>query len=44
VASIMRPVTEPGKFANWIAPPTAGINRQPLDFLYAKFEGHERID
>ena len=30
-------VVEPGKFANWIAPPVRGINRQPLDFEYVRF-------
>jgi benzoyl-CoA 2,3-dioxygenase component B len=30
-------VTEPGKFANWIAPPARGINNQPLDFEYVRF-------
>jgi benzoyl-CoA 2,3-dioxygenase component B len=29
-------VTEPGKMAGWIAPPTAGINRQPIDYEYVK--------
>ena len=42
VRSLMKPCTEPGKFANWIAPPARGINRQPLDFLYVDFAGHER--
>ena len=30
-------VTEPGKFANWIAPPLRGINNQPLHFEYVRF-------
>ena len=30
-------VVEPGKFANWIAPPVMGINRQPVDFDYVRF-------
>jgi benzoyl-CoA 2,3-dioxygenase component B len=30
-------VIEPGKFANYIAPPIRGINRQPLDFEYVRF-------
>src|SRR5262249_31425419 len=29
VRSLMVPVTEPGKLANWIAPPTTGINNKP---------------
>ncbi len=37
VASLMGRVTEPGKFANWIAPPVMGINRQPVDFEYVRF-------
>src|SRR5439155_1010995 len=31
-------VTEPGKFANWIAPPLRGINNQPLHFEYVRFK------
>jgi benzoyl-CoA 2,3-dioxygenase component B len=30
-------VTELGKFANWIAPPIRGINSQPLNFEYVRF-------
>lgn len=30
-------VVEPGKFANWIAPPVRGINNQPLNFQYVRF-------
>jgi benzoyl-CoA 2,3-epoxidase subunit B len=30
-------VVEPGKFANWIAPPGRGINNQPLNFEYVRF-------
>jgi benzoyl-CoA 2,3-dioxygenase component B len=38
VTSLMGPaVVEPGKFANWIAPPQHGINRQPADFEYVRF-------
>jgi benzoyl-CoA 2,3-dioxygenase component B len=37
VASLMGRVVEPGKFANWIAPPSVGINRQPIDFEYVRF-------
>jgi len=29
-------VLERGKFANWIAPPSRGINEQPLDFDYVR--------
>lgn len=37
VASLMGRVVEPGRFANWIAPPAMGINRQPIDFQYVRF-------
>ena len=37
VASLMGRVAEPGKFAGWIAPPAMGINRQPMDFEYVRF-------
>ena len=37
VASLMGRVVEPGKFANWISPPAIGINRQPIDFEYVRF-------
>ena len=37
VASLMGRVPEPGKFANWIAPPAMGINKQPVDFEYVRF-------
>jgi benzoyl-CoA 2,3-dioxygenase component B len=37
VASLMGRVIEPGKFASWIAPPATGINGQPLDFEYVRF-------
>jgi benzoyl-CoA 2,3-dioxygenase component B len=37
VGSLMQaPVTEPGRFANWIAPPARGINGQPVDFEYVR--------
>ena len=37
VTSLMGRVAEPGKFANWIAPPARGINNQPVDFAYVRF-------
>ena len=38
VTSLMGPaVVEPGKFANWIAPPARGINNQPANFEYVRF-------
>jgi benzoyl-CoA 2,3-dioxygenase component B len=30
-------VVEPGKFANWIAPPRRGVNQKPVDFEYIRF-------
>jgi benzoyl-CoA 2,3-dioxygenase component B len=39
VASLMHPVTEPGAFASWIAPPRAGIDGKPGDFEYVKLRG-----
>lgn len=37
VASLMGRMIEPGKMANWIAPPPIGINRQPVEFDYVRF-------
>ena len=37
VASLMEPVVEPGKIANWIAPPAKGINGKSNDFQYVRF-------
>ena len=37
VASLMGRCVEPGKFANWIAPPNMGINKQSVDFEYIRF-------
>jgi benzoyl-CoA 2,3-dioxygenase component B len=36
VGSLMHPVTEPGKIANWIAPPAAGIKGKPFEFEYVR--------
>jgi benzoyl-CoA 2,3-epoxidase subunit B len=36
VGSLMQPVTERGKVANWIAPPARGINSQAADFEYVR--------
>lgn len=33
----MVPVCEPGKVANWIAPPQKGVGGKPADFEYVKF-------
>ena len=32
------PVYEPGKFANYIAPPRRGVNQKPIDFEYVRTE------
>ena len=37
VASLMGQCIAPGRFAGWIAPPVMGINRQPVDFEYVRF-------
>jgi benzoyl-CoA 2,3-dioxygenase component B len=37
VGSLMGRVVDVGKFANWIAPPAIGINRQPVNFEYIRF-------
>ncbi len=34
--SIMKPCYEPGKFANWIAPPSKGLDGKELEFEYVK--------
>ena len=36
VKSLMKPVHEPGKMANWIAAPKRGINRQDVSFEYVR--------
>jgi benzoyl-CoA 2,3-epoxidase subunit B len=36
VASVMKPVLEPGKVASWIAPPDRGINNLPVDYEYVR--------
>ncbi len=36
VQHLMQPVTELGRFANWIAPPARGINGKPVDFEYVR--------
>lgn len=38
VASLMKPVTVPGQFAGWLAPPARGINHRPLDFAYVRLD------
>ncbi|MDQ3282917.1 MAG: benzoyl-CoA 2,3-epoxidase subunit BoxB [Acidobacteriota bacterium] len=36
VASLMKPVLEPGKIASWIAAPDRGINNMPVDYEYVR--------
>jgi len=36
IQSLMKPVTEPGQYAGWIAPPKVGIDNKPGDFEYVK--------
>ncbi len=36
VQSLMVGVTEPGKMAGWVAPPSRGIHQQPVDYEYVK--------
>lgn len=37
IQSLMHRVIEPGKYANWIAPPARGINNKGVDFEYVRF-------
>jgi benzoyl-CoA 2,3-dioxygenase component B len=36
IESLMKPVSEPGQFASWIAAPKVGIDNRPGDFEYVK--------
>ena len=38
IATLMKPVREPGEFAGWIAPPIVGIDNKPGDFEYVKLD------
>ncbi len=38
IASLMGRVTEPGKFASYIAPPARGIGNKPVEFAYVRFD------
>jgi benzoyl-CoA 2,3-dioxygenase component B len=38
VGSRMQAVYEPGKIANWIAPPPKGINGRPVEFEYVRLD------
>ena len=39
VQSLMKPVLEPGKMANYIAAPRRGIHGQPVEFEYVRVDG-----
>jgi benzoyl-CoA 2,3-dioxygenase component B len=34
----MKPCYEPGKFANWIAPPNKGIEGRPVEHQYVRMQ------
>jgi len=36
IGSLMKPCTEPGKIASWVAPPARGINGQAFEFEYVR--------
>lgn len=36
IQSLMRPVVEPGQYANWITAPKVGVDRKPGDFEYVQ--------
>ena len=36
ILGLMQPVTQIGRFANWIAPPARGVNGRPIDFEYVR--------
>jgi benzoyl-CoA 2,3-dioxygenase component B len=38
VASLQKAVREPGKIANWIAPPSRGIKGKAFEFEYVRFD------
>jgi benzoyl-CoA 2,3-dioxygenase component B len=38
VQSLMQPVITQGQFASWIAPPSRGINGQPVEFAYVRLD------
>jgi benzoyl-CoA 2,3-dioxygenase component B len=38
VGSLMQSVTEPGRMASWIAPPSAGVQGRPIDFEYVRLD------
>jgi benzoyl-CoA 2,3-dioxygenase component B len=38
IATLMKPIQKPGKFAGWIAPPIVGIDNKAGDFEYVKLD------
>jgi benzoyl-CoA 2,3-dioxygenase component B len=36
INNLMQPVLEPGKIAQWLAPPARGINGKPFDYEYVR--------
>lgn len=44
VKSLMVPCLEPGKFANWIAPPRKGIQSNPIEFPYVQFHDKQTTE
>ena len=36
VASLMQPVTGPGKIAGWISPPSRGVDGHTFDYEYVR--------
>ena len=36
IESLMKPVSDPGKYADWISAPDVGIDNKPGDFEYVK--------
>jgi benzoyl-CoA 2,3-dioxygenase component B len=36
VASLMRPVTDPGQMASWVAAPATGVHARPVEFEYVR--------
>ena len=38
IISLMQQVIQPGKYANWIAPPRVGVNKQTLNYPYVRIQ------
>ena len=39
IADLMKPERTPGEFATWIAQPSHGVDKKPLDFEYVRLPG-----